>query len=129
MIMANAKMIEFKIRSFAAIGASLTVVTAFIANYIFNLLYEILLYFKFPSMNQYIGSLFCLAGVFVLKDQITNSKDKNSSPAKDDDSDKSVTGESTADVGPIRSQSVVSVSLELSPLNKAKNQINIGGIG
>ncbi len=127
--MANAKMIEFKIRSFAAIGASLTVVTAFIANYLFNLLYEILLHFKFPSMNQYIGSLFCLAGVFVLKDQITNSKDNNSSPPKDDDSATSVTTESTADVGPIRTQSVVSIYLEHSPLKKVKNQKNIGGIG
>lgn len=127
--MANAKMIEFKIRSFAAIGASLTVVTAFIANYIFNLLYEILLYFKFPSMNQYIGSLFCLAGVFVLKDQITNSKDNNSSPPKDDDSANSVTSESTADEGPIRSQSVVSICLENSPLKKGKIQIDISGIG
>jgi hypothetical protein len=129
MIMANAKMIEFKIRSFAAIGASLTVVTAFIANYLFNLLYEILLYFKFPSVNQYIGSLFCLAGVFVLKDQITNSKDNNSSPPKDDESVRSEIGESTADEGPVRTQSVVSICLEESPLKKGKNQLDIGGMG
>lgn len=127
--MANAKMIEFKIRSFAAIGASLTVVTAFIANYLFNLLYEILLYFKFPSVNQYIGSLFCLAGVFVLKDQITNSKDNNSSPPKDDESVRSEIGESTADEGPVRTQSVVSICLEESPLKKGKNQLDIGGMG
>ena len=71
MMIANVKMIEFKIRSFAAIGSSLTVVAAFISNYLFNLIYEILLYYKFPSINQYIGSIFCLAGVFVLKDQIS----------------------------------------------------------
>ena len=70
MIFANAKMLEFKIRSFAAIGSSMTVVAAFIANYLFNMTYEIIQYFKFPSTNQYIGSLFCLAGVYVLKDQI-----------------------------------------------------------
>jgi hypothetical protein len=129
MIMANAKMIEFKIRSFAAIGASLTVVTAFIANYLFNLLYEILLYFKFPSMNQYIGSLFCLAGVFVLKDQITNSKDNNSSPPKDDDSVRSEIDESTTGEGPVRTPSVVSICFSESPLKNAQNQINIGGTG
>ena len=36
MMIANVKMIEFKIRSFAAIGSSLTVVAAFISNYLFN---------------------------------------------------------------------------------------------
>ena len=85
--MANAKMIEYKIRSFAAIGASLTVVTAFIANYLFNLLYEILLYYKFPSMNQYIGSVFCLAGVYVLKEQIANTREHtNASVSENDES-------------------------------------------
>lgn len=85
MIMANAKMIEYKIRSFAAIGASLTVVTAFIANYLFNLLYEILLYYKFPSMNQYIGSIFCLAGVYVLKDQIANTREHTDTSVSEND--------------------------------------------
>lgn len=76
MVISNIKMLEFKVRSFAAIGSSMTVVTAFIANYVFNMLYEIILYFKFPTMNQYIGSVFCLAGVFVLKDQIVSDKEK-----------------------------------------------------
>lgn len=85
MIFCNMKMIEFKIRSFATIGASMTVVTAFVTNYLFNMLYEIILYFKFPSMNQYIGSIFCLVGVYVLKDQIMTDKTVPTKPENNDD--------------------------------------------
>ena len=35
---ANIKMVEYKIRSFAAIGSSVTVIIAFLANYIWSLL-------------------------------------------------------------------------------------------
>ena len=38
---ANVKMIEFKIRSFAIIGASTTVIIAFASNYILSCIYEI----------------------------------------------------------------------------------------
>jgi hypothetical protein len=37
-VMTNAKMIEYKIRSFGSIGSSMTVVVAFLSNYVFSLM-------------------------------------------------------------------------------------------
>lgn len=57
-ILSNAKMIEYKIRSFSSIGSSMTVVVAFLSNYIFSLMYEAIFLNIFPGSQQYIGSLF-----------------------------------------------------------------------
>jgi len=38
-------------------------------------------------MNQYIGSVFCLAGVFVLKEQITGNKEKSLEEDKEMDTE------------------------------------------
>ena len=76
-------------------------------------------------MNQYIGSIFCLAGVFVLKDQITNDKSEKSekgSPLESDQSVKGVSGEtSTEDT---RSKSSVTFGSEKN-LSPHKQQIEI----
>ena len=99
MIYSNARMIEYKIRSFAALGSSMTVVAAFQANYAFNMLYEIIIYLKFPSLNQYIGSIFCLAGVFVLRHQIvSNKEDQSKVETESIEPDKSEKTESKCDV-------------------------------
>ena len=66
----NIKMLEFKLRSFAAIGSSMTVVVAFQSNYFFMLMYEIIFFQQFPNLASLIGSMFCLAGIFILKDQV-----------------------------------------------------------
>ena len=123
MVFSNAKMIEYKIRSFAAIGSSMTVVAAFQANYAFNMLYEIQLYFKFPSMNQYIGSIFCLAGVFVLRNQIVSDKEQSNkdtestAPEKTEISDQISNLESKCDVVVDNSQNT-STTQEDSSYNK-----------
>jgi hypothetical protein len=57
-VMTNAKMIEYKIRSFGSIGSSMTVVVAFLSNYVFSLMYEAIFLNIFPGSQQYIGSLF-----------------------------------------------------------------------
>lgn len=75
MLYSNVKMVENKIRSFALIGASITVVIAFLANYVFNLSYELFIYHKLPQVYQYLGSLLMLAGIFVQKDQVTDDYD------------------------------------------------------
>lgn len=66
MIFFNLKMVEYKIRSFAAIGSSLTVVISFLANYFMGVICEMVIYGKFPGWNGYVGSLFCLAGIYPL---------------------------------------------------------------
>lgn len=43
----NIKMIEFKLRSFRVLGSSMTVIVAFISNYLFNLLYEIMVFNRY----------------------------------------------------------------------------------
>jgi hypothetical protein len=66
MIYFNLKMVEYKIRSFAAVGSSLTVVISFLANYFMGVICEMVIYSKFPGWNGYVGSLFCLAGIYPL---------------------------------------------------------------
>jgi hypothetical protein len=66
MIFFNLKMVEYKIRSFAAVGSSLTVVISFLANYFMGVICEMVIYGKFPGWNGYVGSLFCLAGIYPL---------------------------------------------------------------
>ena len=76
MIFANMKMLEYKIRSFALIGSSMTVVAAFLANYLFNLIYDVLLYYFFPTGGQLFGSICCLAGIYMLKDELMGGSNK-----------------------------------------------------
>ena len=90
-VISNIKMIELKIRSFAVIGSSLTVVIAFLANYAFNLSYEIIFYQKYPRVTQYIGSILMLCGIFVLKDQIVpNERPSSKKPNEDENEDVNV---------------------------------------
>lgn len=53
----------------------MTVVIAFLANYVLNLGYEACLFGVLPQMAQYLGSLLMLAGIFILKDQIADDYD------------------------------------------------------
>ena len=65
-IWTNIKMIEYKIRSFAAIGSSLTVIIAFFVNYIISLICDIFLTGKYPNGYTYQGSAFVLSGIVIL---------------------------------------------------------------
>ena len=74
----NTKMIEFKIKSLAAVGASFTVIVAFFTNYIFSIILEIILWQNWPQKWQYIGSSIIVLGIFFLqRDETTNSKRAN----------------------------------------------------
>lgn len=64
-IYSNMKMIENKIRSFAIIGASMTVIVAFFSNYIFGCICEAIFWHQYPQFGQYIGSGIVLSGIFV----------------------------------------------------------------
>jgi len=68
----NIKMIEYKIRSFALIGASHTVIIAFTSNYILSCIYEIFLNSGWINGYQFLGFLTILAGVCFL--QIADEK-------------------------------------------------------
>lgn len=75
MVFFNIKMVECKIRSFAKIGASLTVIVAFFSNYVFNILYEMALYDNYPGWYQYIGSYIILFGIgFLQQDEKKNNE-------------------------------------------------------
>jgi hypothetical protein len=63
----NIKMIEFKIRSFAMIGASHTVIIAFASNYLLSCVYEIFLNNGWINGWQFFGFLIILAGVCALQ--------------------------------------------------------------
>lgn len=62
----NLKMVEYKIRSFAAIGSSLTVVVSFFSNYIASLLFEGIFFDKVPNFYVYQGSFLVLVGIVIL---------------------------------------------------------------
>ena len=68
----NIKMLEFKLRSFAVIGSSMTCVVSFQSNYFFMVMYEVIFFQHFPNLASLIGSMFCVAGVFILKDQMAS---------------------------------------------------------
>ena len=71
----NLKMVEFKIKGFAKLGASSTVIIAFFSNYILNIIYEMIIYSNYPNIKGYLGSLLVFVGlVFFQKEEAKNAK-------------------------------------------------------
>jgi len=75
MIGFNIKMVECKIKSFAKVGASLTVILAFFTGYIFNVFYEMFLFDNYPGVWQYAGSWIIFMGIaFIQQDEKINNE-------------------------------------------------------
>ena len=62
-VYSNAKMVEYKIRSFALIGASLTVIIAFAFNYMVSCILEIFMNHNWINLYQVFGFLMIMTGV------------------------------------------------------------------
>ena len=68
-------MVEFKIKSFAKIGASFTVINAFVTGYIFSTIQDIVVLGVYPKRWEYIGSFFLFGGiVFLQQDEVRNNE-------------------------------------------------------
>lgn len=81
----NIKMIEYKIKSFAKIGASFTVIVAFFSNYIFSLGYEIILNNNYPGKNDALGSIIIILGIYFLQQDEADSNKKRAKEVIIDD--------------------------------------------
>lgn len=74
-------MLKFQILSFGQIGASLTVIVAFLVNYFMSLVYEYVIYNNIPNMQQFLGCLLVFIGINALRTSII---EKCTNPERED---------------------------------------------
>ncbi len=69
-------MLKNQVISFGHIGASLTIIVAFLMNYICGLIAEKVVFGDHPNVQEIIGCVFIFVGIFIYRRQLVDNSQK-----------------------------------------------------